>query len=73
MDEVYVLIEHKIDGKEICGVFESRAAAGQAAQALWRRKLSGGVGALRWACRKLLCAVRLVHGRFMGIPSSQRP
>lgn len=36
MDEVYVLIEHKIDGKEICGVFESRAAAGQAAQALWR-------------------------------------
>lgn len=38
MDEVYVLIEHKIDGEEICGVFESRAAAGQAAQALWRRR-----------------------------------
>lgn len=38
MDEVYVLIEHKIDGKEICGVFESHAAAWQAAQALWRRR-----------------------------------
>lgn len=33
MDEVYVLIEHKIDDKEICGVFESHAA-----QALWRRR-----------------------------------
>ena len=38
MDEVYVLIEHKIDDKEICGVFESHAAAWQAAQALWRRR-----------------------------------
>lgn len=38
MDEVHVLIEHKVDGKEICGVFESHAAAWQAAQALWRRR-----------------------------------
>lgn len=38
MDEVYVLIEHKIDDKEICGVFESHAAAWQAAQTLWRRR-----------------------------------
>lgn len=38
MDEVYVLIEHKIDDKEICGVFESHAAAWQAAQALWQRR-----------------------------------
>lgn len=38
MDEVYVLIERKIDDKEICGVFESHAAAWQAAQALWRRR-----------------------------------
>ena len=38
MDKVYVLIEHKADGMEICGVFESHKAAWQVAQDRWRRR-----------------------------------